>query len=69
MLEESAGEEDVATGEVDSGAVPPSVVCGPCLACGGGLRTILGGGFSRVRIYHRKEANISDTSSRPLSGG
>lgn len=51
-MEESVGGEDVATGGVDSGPFTPWLVCGPCCwTCGGGLRIILGGDFSNVRIY------------------
>lgn len=64
VLEESAGGEDVVTEGVDSGPLPPWLVCGPCcLTCGGGLRIIFGGGFSKVRIYCEIEdmAKVSDT--------
>lgn len=59
-----AGGEDVVTEGVDSGPLPPWLVCGPCcLTCGGGLRIIFGGGFSKVRIYCEIEdmAKVSDT--------
>ena len=52
VLGESAAGEDVATAGVDAAALPPWLVCGICfLSCGGGFRTIVGGGFSIVRIY------------------
>lgn len=52
MLEESSGEEDVAAEGVDPGPLTPWLVLGPrCLTCEGGLRTTLGGGFSKERIY------------------
>lgn len=51
-----AGGEDAAMEGGDSGALPPWFVCGPCcLTCGGGLRLIFGGGFSKVRTYSEIE--------------
>jgi len=50
LLEGSAEEEDVAMEGLDTEPLLPWLVCGFCCVACGGLRIILGGGFSKVRI-------------------
>lgn len=64
VLEEGAGVEDAGTTGAELLPSTPRTACGPCLGCGGGLRIIFGGGFSKVRIWCESEDTAKDGDTR-----